>query len=135
MPASASLTSADALITSIRAAAQQIRDNIRDAIVSEGQDVRAAAVALTPKDKGALAASGRLDTSHVDDDLSVTIVFGEGESAPYAIAVHEHPGEYDPPSWQGVTVNFHGGGPKYLERPLLDAAGGFLQRIVDKAKV
>lgn len=60
--------------------------------------------------------------------ITVELVFG-GPSTPYAIAVHEHPSIFDPPSWKGNVVNFNVGGPKYLERPLLDAAPTILRDI------
>ena len=53
-------------------------------------------------------------------EISVTLVYG-GPSEPYALAVHETPSGHDPPSWKGVAVTFAVGGPKYLERPLLNA--------------
>lgn len=52
--------------------------------------------------------------------ITVELVYG-GTAAAYAIAVHEHPSTFSPPSWKGVTVQFTTGGPKYLEIPLMQA--------------
>ena len=63
--------------------------------------------------------------------ISVTIAAGTGASAPYALAIHEHPSKYSPPSWRGTTVTFHpsGRGPKYLEKPLMAAVASAAQEL------
>lgn len=75
---------------------------------------------------------------------NITIKFGFGGAASaYAIAVHETPSKYDPPSWKGITVEFgqrkgKGGGQrgaKYLERPLKEALKGMAGRIADRIKL
>lgn len=68
------------------------------------------------------------DSGHVGDviqgvgGLQVSLSFGDGPTAPYVIAVHEHLSDWSPPSWQGKTVRFSRGGPKYLERPVMEHA-------------
>lgn len=73
-------------------------------------------------DGGALRSSGfvRPPTKTPGGLIEVAILYG-GTSAPYAVAVHEHPSRFSPPSWKGKTLNFNVGGVKYLERPLMDA--------------
>lgn len=53
------------------------------------------------------------------EDVSVRLSYG-GEAHEYAIAIHEHVSEHTPPSWRGKAVSFRVGGPKYLERPVME---------------
>lgn len=71
---------------------------------------------------------------------SVQIVYGEGEAAAYALAVHEHLSEFSPYSWRNVKnppVKFHpdGRGPKYLEKPLNKKAGTMQRELAEKLKL
>ena len=97
-------------------------------------------------DGGVLRASGVVEPPETNGNLvSVKMGFGDGPSAPYALAVHEHLSERSPRSWKaaearttvsgtgtsihttkagGVRFNVQGTGPKYLERPFLEAIGG-----------
>lgn len=47
----------------------------------------------------------------------------------YAIAVHEHPSEHDPPSWKGVAVQWNVGGPQFLARAIHEAQPTLLSDI------
>lgn len=69
-------------------------------------------------------------------DIEVIITAGN-ENTPQALAVHEHPSRHDPSSWEGVQVQFHpsGRGPKFLERPLLDAVSGMAERAGRKVAI
>jgi hypothetical protein len=74
-----------------------------------------------PVDLGPLKNSGFVDRPvHEGRKTIVRLSFGGAASA-YALAIHEHPSQYSPPSWKGVIVTFSptGTGPKYLERPLM----------------
>lgn len=116
---------------------------------------------FVPVDLGTLRSSGHVsDPVRHGKDVEVTLAFG-GAAAPYALAVHEHPSDYDPPSWEGKgtgtrgplerdskgkflpgsgkntgdnVVHFGPGqrGPKYLERPLKDAIRGMTERIATR---
>ena len=68
--------------------------------------------------------------------VEVKIVAGD-ESTPYALTVHEYSSEHDPPSWEGVDVQFSpaGRGVKFLERPLMEAIDGMAERVAEKIKV
>lgn len=97
-----------------------------------------------PVDLNALRSSGHVKpVQRRGKDLSVTMAFG-GPSAPYALAVHEHPSRHSPPAWRGkrpeqilsvrqrkpwVLSPGGGRGPKYLERPLKRAIPGMGFRI------
>ena len=86
---------------------------------------------FVPVDLSTLSNSGFVTLPEWNgNSLSVTIGFG-GAAAKYAIVVHEHPSEMDPPSWQGKVITFkpQGRGPKYLEIPLKNAMPGMLERI------
>jgi len=78
-----------------------------------------------PVDDSPLKNSGHVVS--VRDKLAVELRYG-GVSAPYALAVHEHPSDHSPRSWkaaeaQGRPVQFHppGRGPQYLKRPMDEA--------------
>lgn len=76
-----------------------------------------------PVDLGPLKSSGHVNPpSYVGRTVTVELTYGDAASA-YALAVHEHPSKYSPPSWQGAQVTFSpsGTGPKYLEKPLMAA--------------
>jgi hypothetical protein len=86
-----------------------------------------------PVDLGALKTSGHVNSPDKDgDNIRVDMVYG-GPAAAYAIAVHEHPSEHSPPSWEGKVIEFspkdgkHGA--KYLERPFNEAQKGMQQRL------
>lgn len=96
---------------------------------------------FVPVDLGTLRASGTVKpVKRSGTNYSVTLYYG-GPSAPYALAVHEHPSEHSPPSWRGKGVedilavrtripwSLDGRGPKYLERPLLQAMDGMAERL------
>lgn len=75
-----------------------------------------------PKRVGASLGQGK--------DIEISLSFG-GSSAPYALAVHEHPSEHSPPSWEGKVITFSpsGTGPKYLEIPFRLARTGMIARL------
>jgi hypothetical protein len=81
---------------------------------------------FVPVDLGPLRSSGHVQPPRRKGrEIEVTIAFG-GVSAPYALAIHEHPSQYSPPSWRGKSegeINWSpkGRGPKYLEKPLNEA--------------
>lgn len=83
-----------------------------------------------PVDDGPLRDSGFVDLPKRQGTMIEVAMYYGGASAPYALAIHEHPGPHDPPSWRGATgggrsgafsgtVRFQRGGPKYLEKPMM----------------
>ncbi len=100
---------------------------------------------FVPTDTGNLASTIRVvsgDLSQGRNELGqftsgsaieVRIVAGD-ETTPQALAIHEHPSSFDPPSWEGVNVQFQpsGRGSKYLQRPLDESIGGMTERMGDK---
>lgn len=78
---------------------------------------------FVPVDFGTLKNSGIvLPPERKGKSIIVTLAYG-GAAEAYALAIHEHLSSHSPPSWRGVTVHFHpsGRGPKYLEKPLMEA--------------
>lgn len=76
-----------------------------------------------PVDLGTLKSTGKVHPpEYLGRQVTVALTYGDAATA-YALAVHEHPSKYSPPSWQGTQVTFSpsGTGPKYLEKPLMAA--------------
>lgn len=76
-----------------------------------------------PVDLSALKNSGHVvKPVRKGTQIIVELAYG-GPAAPYALAVHEHLSQHSPRSWKNTTVRFHpaGRGPKYLEKPLMEA--------------
>lgn len=81
-------------------------------------------------DGGVLRASGQVSQPvRVGRSISIILSFG-GAAVAYAIAVHETPSGYDPPSWRAMYA--HGGeiewtssgtGPKFLESVIDEYVG------------
>lgn len=101
---------------------------------------------FVPFNDGTLRDSGTVGLPVIaDGEISVEMGFG-GEASAYALAVHEHPSKSSPPSWEGKAIEdihsvrtgqawgLDGRGPKYLERPLNDAADGLTERIAEAMK-
>lgn len=103
---------------------------------------------FVPVDLGILRSSGRVGKAHYRgrQGVRVGLRFG-GAAAPYAIAVHEHPSDFSPPSWEGKSVgdiigtrtgepwSREGRGAKYLERPIRNATPGLARRLAQSLQV
>lgn len=86
---------------------------------------------FVPVDDNFLRSSGHVQPAKTEGrETSVVMAYG-GVSAPYALAVHEHPSRHSPRSWQGKRIQDilsvrgrvpwnvqEGKGPKYLDRPM-----------------
>jgi len=118
----------------IKAIQKEFPDKIERALYKEAQFVMTAAKKVTPvaeemggtlRNSGFVSKPARRGTA-----FSVVLGFG-GAAAAYATAVHEHPSGSSPPSWEGKTITFNppGTGPKYLERPLMEAIPGMAERV------
>lgn len=87
-------------------------------------------------DGGQLRGSGWVDEpKRTRRTFRVEFGFG-GPSVPYALAVHEHPSKYSPPSWSGKSAaqiqwNVSGTGVKYLEKPLMEALRTMARDLAD----
>jgi len=108
------------------------------ALFEVGHDIKNASVELVPVKHRTLANSAFVNDPEGEGfGAGVTIGYGGAASA-YAIAVHETPSKYDPPSWKGKGGNLNwskpGTGPKYLERPFLRKSRQLGPNILKKIK-
>ena len=144
MPASFELKGADKMRGEIEELARKALDGTKRALRLEAERIRTESLRkYVPKDLGTLAGSIKVHPVQYDgSEISVRITAGDA-SAPYALAIHEHPSDASPPSWQGKPIedilsvrertpwSLAEGqrGPKYIERPLMAAVPGMAGRI------
>jgi len=76
-----------------------------------------------PVDLGALRASGYVKRHKEGSTFTVELGFG-GASAPYALIQHEN-----------MEYNHTTGGPKYLERPVMERAASIPRDVANKVKL
>lgn len=105
--------------------------------VDQAITIEAEAIAFVAKRDHVPVDLGTLRSSiHVGElvrkfrNVVITILAG-GAAAPYALAVHNHPSDASPPTWQGKVIKFSpsGRGPQYLGIPLRNAVRGMAGRI------
>ena len=144
---------ADLLMQKLATLGPKARQMGAQALYQEALVVKQKAFQLCPKDKGHLRNSLWVQRPVFDgNEASVTIHCGGGVAAPYAIAVHEHFSEHSPPSWKqrggksfsptgvasegnwGRSINWSvpGTGPKFLERPVLEASAKLGELLVKR---
>lgn len=142
-----SLRGFDSLERRLRDIPREIRDNARDALREEGEEIVTLAREIVPVESGDLRDSIRVEESGTglsqgrDEggrftegaDVSISIVAG-GEGLEHSVAVHENPSEYDPPTWKGKQIKWTkpGTGPKFIERPLRERSKGLASRVAGK---
>lgn len=124
-------------IKRVNAIAKELRKDTAKAVRYEVEKIGTKADREhVPVDTGTLRASKYIDGPTIEgDSIEVTIGYGGAASA-YAAAVHENPSQHDPPSWEGVAVQFHprGRGRKFLQIPLNEAMSGMSDRIAERIK-
>lgn len=124
-------------IKKVNAIAKDLRKDTAKAVRYEVEKIGTNADRnYVPVDLGTLRASKYIEGPTIEGDrIEVKIGYGGAASA-YAAAVHENPSQHDPPSWEGVAVEFHprGRGRKYLETPLNEAMPGMSDRIAERIK-
>lgn len=131
--------------TRLKSIDRATREGLSEGTEDEANNVVARAKELVPVKSGDLRDSiqvvkgdlsqGRDTLGRFTEGSAIEIIVTAGnDSIPYTLAIHEHPSPHDPPSWEGVNVQFHpeGTGPKFLERPLLDAVSGMAERVGSK---
>lgn len=110
---------ADSLIAGLERIIQETPQAVAAALFQEAERVMADAKEnYVPVDTGILRDSGMVSEPEIGDgEISVSMGFG-GAAEAYAVVQHER-------------MDFHHtvGGPKYLERPFLDAANGLEERL------
>lgn len=122
------------------------RENLSTAAMEEAESIaERSRNEFVPIDTGNLASTIKVvkgDLSQGRSELGqftsgavveVKIIAGD-DTTPQALAIHEHPSQYSPPSWESVNVQFQpsGRGPKYLERPFNEAISGMVERVGSK---
>jgi hypothetical protein len=127
----------------VKALSRQMRDTSEEYLNDAGEQVVKVARENCPIDSGGLRESIRVVKSGIGQSrsaggeftsearMSVSIEAG-GPDVPHAAAVHENPSKYDPPTWQGKSVHFRVGGPKFIERALQSEAGWILTNLAKK---
>lgn len=141
------LTGISALQSRLREIDQSIRSSMNSALEKEAEEIaRRSRDEFVPVGEGTLRDSIRVEKARVEQgrteigqwtegaDLVVRVVAG-GPEISHAVSVHETPSEFDPPTWEGKTVQFTKGGSKFLERPLLEAENGLAARIAGGVKL
>lgn len=132
------LTGISALQTRLRDIDRSMREKMSAAMERDMEErvAERARNEFVPVKEGELKDSIRVEKARVEQgrtetgqwtegaDLVVRVVAG-GPEISHAVAVHETPSEFDPPTWEGKTVQFTRGGAKFLERPLLEAEKGY----------
>lgn len=123
------------VVKRLNAIADRLPKETAKAIRYEVEKVGTAADRIVPADLGTLRASKTITGPTIrGNEIECSIGYG-GAAAPYAVAVHETPSEHDPPSWEGVRVDFKGQGQrKFLETPLRAAMPGMSERIAERIK-
>jgi hypothetical protein len=106
------------LQTRLQTAAERAMAPLAAALYAEGLDIMAKTLPVTPKDKGYLRASGRVQKPRIEG-MAIVVQLGFGAS--YSIFVHEAPPELN---WTAP-----GTGPKFLERTVLAAIPGLSERM------
>jgi hypothetical protein len=128
----------------IEALADGFGDKVKQALRIEAEGiVTHAKQRFVPTNLSSLKGSGHVQPAR-RKGKTITVVMGFGnQSAPYALAIHEHPSPASPRSWKGKDIgdiksvrkrqpwDGEGGGkgPKYLERPMNLATKGMVARI------
>lgn len=95
------------MISTLKRIQAKFPDKVGAALYEIAQRILTEAKRRCPVDSdgGTLRASGTVSKPiRVGKSISVTISFGGGAMA-YAIAVHEHISEHDPPSWRVMVEN------------------------------
>jgi hypothetical protein len=131
--------SAKSIMDGIAKARRQMYEGIRDGMLTEGQAImKRSNDEFAPRDEGDLIAESGVtleeDGENIES-LKVTLHYGGEKTNSYAIPTHETPSGFDPPTWKGKEIRFTTGGAKYLERPLLEAENGMIERIASKVKL
>lgn len=105
--------------------AAQFENRLPVALQTEGELVMTTSKRdFVPVDTGNLRATGHVEkVRRVGKTLVVRLVYG-GSSAPYALKQHED-----------MTLSHTVGGPKYLERPLVNAAPGMPARLAARMRL
>lgn len=125
---------ADELLAVLKVADKRAVNQLSQALMLEGEFIMTKAKKRTPVDMGTLRSSGHVKPPNVSGtQIEIELGFGGAASA-YALAVHEHPSQFSPPSWSG-GVTFNVGGPKFLESAVRESERGLGKRLASNIKL
>jgi len=139
--ASFTLSGIEQLQKRIRDIESQMKKELSSTLETEvGEKILEKAKEYCPERSGALVDSiilvkstveqGRESSGRFNEQAVARVSINVGnDKTPHALAVHEHPSKYSPPSWDGVEVKFTKGGPKFLERALNEHEGEMLKAL------
>lgn len=119
----AKLVGSRALARELKRRARKAPKALAGALFIEAEGIMGKSKRIVPVDKGALRASGHVQTPQISGKkVSVTLGYG-GAAAPYAVFVHERPARHNAPTqW------------KFLEVPLNQAIPGMPGRIARRLR-
>lgn len=114
----------DELNAALTRLANQLPEKTASALFEVAEEILTLAKEkYVPVDLGALRASGFVRFDNRFKEYTVKIGFG-GAAAPYALIQHEN-----------MQYKHTTGGPKYLERPVMERAGSIGKDVADKVKL
>ena len=112
------------LLAALEKIAREIPDKTAAGLYEVGEEIMKNAKAnYVPVDLGALRASGYVERRQEGGTFIVEMGF-VGSSAPYALIQHEN-----------MSFNHTTGGPKYLERPVMERAGSIGRDVANKVRI
>lgn len=119
MSLSLTLEGTDVVVAHLHAIGERVKPVAARALLAEAEAIMTRSKEeYVPVDTGVLRASGHVNPPDIHgDDVSVSLGFG-GAAKDYAVIQHER-----------LDYKHTVGGPKYLERPLLEATRGLAERI------
>ncbi len=114
----------DELIAALTKIGREIPEKTGAALFQVGEEIMALAKEkYVPVDLGALRASGFVRYDNRFKEITVKLGFG-GVSAPYALIQHEN-----------MNYRHTTGGPKYLERPVMERADSIGKDVAENVKL
>lgn len=114
----------DELIAALTKIGREIPEKTGAALFQVGEEIMALAKEkYVPVDLGPLRASGFVRYDNRFKEITVKLGFG-GASAPYALIQHEN-----------MNYRHTTGGPKYLERPVMERADSIGKDVAEKVKL
>lgn len=129
------------MIAKLKQIAAKFPDHVASAIYLEAQIIMTEAKRRCPvaRDGGTLRASGTVGFPVRGPGRKISVEMGFGGAAEaYAVAVHEHPSDYSPPSWVNHPYDINwtsvGTGPKFLENPINEAFPMLARRVAERVK-
>lgn len=114
----------DVVFNGLQALIDRVPEAVASALYQEAEAIMTDSKAnYVPVDTGVLRDSGMVSAPDMSgNEISVSMGYGGAASA-YAVVQHER-----------LDYHHEVGGPKYLERPFLDAANNLEERLADRLR-